>query len=569
MRRLVLGLFTGSILLVGCGQEDLGSEFHIRNMSPAEISADFQQMVNAVSDFYGPLQYKEARFGFQWQDLVAQTRQELVAAKDDAEVFGIYAGFLATLQDGHVGIRFPTTNGAVGSYVIDMTIAPFQQAESKEFRAHVSKIGDAFKDSGVELWDELVSVDGTPTMDYLPIIRRYQTFGYEGSDRHFIYRVLNRPSYMTKLKPVSNRAKLVFRKSNGRELTIDAVWEIKKPIDVSYVDQGLVAARALELNEVAQGTLNEMGAVKPFFISDAVTKALDIQPVIANRSMLEKYGFKPEDKVPEIFAGLYRHNGKTVFLIRNRGYHHDKATEGFSNEDYMQHYRALLDQYDSVADVLVVDQTHNGGGSYCESFFTLFIQDEKKGFVQANNADRRWIRTLEAWAKSGLFGSMPVSSELSQSYLENARQVERAIDEGRKMTDPLPIIAFNMSRPDAGYQWKKPVLVLINELAGSCADVFPMLVQRNQAGQLFGHRTMGLGGNVEPVAELNTSGASVRVTRGLFTTYEPSGLYLTENFVENNGVHPEIAHEVTIEDARQGFVDYTRAFSDAAVKLVP
>ncbi len=114
----------------------------------------------------------------------------------------------------------------------------------------------------------------------------------------------------------------------------------------------------------------------------------------------------------------------------------------------------------------------------------------------------------------------------------------------------------------ASYVWTKPRLVLIDELAGSCADVFPMLVKRNHLAPLFGRRTMGLGGNVESFGPLANSQASVSLTRGLFTTYRENDTYVPEDFVENHGVQPDIEHVITAKDFRAGFVEYVKHFSE-------
>jgi len=254
-------------------------------------------------------------------------------------------------------------------------------------------------------------------------------------------------------------------------------------------------------------------------------------------------------------------------LVRNRAYSHSMERDGYDNEAIMKHYRAILDQYDSAVDVLVLDQTHNGGGSYCEEFFSLFIQDEKNGFVQKCNADRRWVRGFKDWAEAGE-GFMKVDEQLRQSYLENSTKVEQAIDRGDGLTEALPLMRYRQSRPDKFYTWKKPMLVLTDELAGSCGDAFPMLIKNNKVAKIFGERTMGLSGNVEIAAELNHSGIKARLTRGLFTTYDPTGVYPKELFIENNGVAPDYPYQFDISDARNGFVKYLEAVSNTAIEQI-
>lgn len=228
----------------------------------------------------------------------------------------------------------------------------------------------------------------------------------------------------------------------------------------------------------------------------------------------------------------------------------------------MKYYRALFEDYEKEVDVLLLDQTHNGGGSYCVDFFSLFVDEQVPGFVQATNADRKWMRSFDQnWArKLGTTADMV-------TYMSH--EIEHAIDNNQRLSTPIPLSGDFLVSPDKKYTWKKPMLVMIDELAASCADAFPMLVKRNKVAKLFGVRTVGAGGNVEPVVELNHSGAQIRMTRGLFTTYRSDNLYQDSDYVENNGVHPDIVYKHTVADARKGYVGYLRAASDAAVAQCP
>jgi C-terminal processing protease CtpA/Prc len=111
------------------------------------------------------------------------------------------------------------------------------------------------------------------------------------------------------------------------------------------------------------------------------------------------------------------------------------------------------------------------------------------------------------------------------------------------------------------------MLVLIDELAGSCGDAFPMLIKSNRIAKLFGKRTMGLGGNVEPFT-LQNSRTTVALTRGLFTSHKESEAYTDQDWIENNGVVPDISYEHTVEDTRKGFVEYVKTFSNEAINQI-
>lgn len=77
---------------------------------------------------------------------------------------------------------------------------------------------------------------------------------------------------------------------------------------------------------------------------------------------------------------------------------------------------------------------------------------------------------------------------------------------------------------------------------------------------------MGLGGNVESLT-LPHSQAQVRVTRGLFTTYQGMnrGDYKQDLFVENNGIEPDVHFEHSLDDIRAGYIAYVEAFSKQAL----
>lgn len=264
-------------------------------------------------------------------------------------------------------------------------------------------------------------------------------------------------------------------------------------------------------------------------------------------------------KMPAIFALLYRYEGKTILLVRKPHY------MPMDPDASQAAYKALLAQYESLADVLVIDQTHNPGGSIAdaESFFRLFAQGGELGFVQAMHADRQWISAFRDLA-AGVDPAL--QSEKSRAFLLRAATVEAAYDKGEALTRPIPLLSEEHIEKSVDYSWTKPVLVLTDELAGSCGDIVPMLFQSNGRAKLFGRRTMGLGGNVEPAAILANSLASTNLTRGLFTTFRADAKYSDDDLVENNGIQPDYPFELTVDDVRNGYIEYVRAFSKKAVE---
>lgn len=283
--------------------------------------------------------------------------------------------------------------------------------------------------------------------------------------------------------------------------------------------------------------------------------------VFPSPASMIKFGLKGDEK-PGIYAALYKFSGKTVLLVRSASY----AQSDYRGDVYIKAYMALLSEYENLADVLVLDQTHNPGGSYCASFYDIFAQAGDVQGVQKLRADRKWINDLYInWpASAGPTGNpWDVKQLLAWGIL-----VEKAYDNGDFLSEPVPLFSGSTYAANMGYKWKKPMLVLIDELAGSCGDMFPMLVKANNRAKLFGQRTMGLGGNVEPVGQLNNSRIAVSLTRGLFYPHIPNGQPKDSDYIENNGVTPDYEYAHTVSDFRNGYFNYVQSFSQKAIEQI-
>lgn len=550
--------------LLGCTQQQAPTtpvnEFQLNGLRPLsamEAVEDFREMANYFRIYYGPKAFKEKRFNFKFEALVKGYEGKVLKAKGDDEIFGLYAQFISTFQDGHVGIQFSANSTGFADYSVPIFVTP---VEDKFLVAAVNDL----KGTNLAVGDEVLKVDDKSVEDYLKIILKYRALATPESNRHWVIHLFSRPFYMTEIVPKNNFVKVEFTKPDGRTFVENFVWKANPTNSEKYIEdiRGFTVPMIHEFNKIAHNSILGMSHPKSFFATENTLSQYKFRQVTANEEFRKKYGLADTDK-PDIYAYLYKFEGKSILLVRNFSYsHHD-----FSNVTYMKAYKAILDQWQDLADVLVLDQTHNGGGSYCEEFFRLFIQEEKDGFVQALNVDRKWITDLRSeWGKE-------VSKEIGADNARNrvfeamGSVVEAAYDRGEKMTTPLPIIGGKDRVAPADFTWKKPMLVLVDELAGSCGDAFPMLIKNNNVAKLFGKRTMGLGGNVESFT-LTHSRTAFRMTRGLFTSHRADKKYTDDLLIENNGVTPDYLYEHTVDDFRSGFVGYVRAFSEQAIKEI-
>lgn len=568
-----------ALLTAGCGEkktitpqasEDISS---IRPLTEAERLTDFDILAQSVRALYGPREFKERRFGYSLESLIQEYRSRVLLAKDDIEAYSIYAEFLARLRDGHVSIR-SSLGAYAGAYYVPVFLTPV------EGRVLIAEVSDeSLKEShGIEVGDELLAVDGKKPFDYLPTILKYDAWGNDASDRHAIFRLLRRPAYMLDLKPTRPSVRLRIEKPDGRILERDLIWSYKAPpnqvpshfttplkLNPTELPKPLVDFHSARLNSVL-GSLLQFGREVPFFSSEAVENEFGIKRVKPSAEYLKKYGVEQPDQAPELYAAVYTYEEKNLLLVRLPSYDVENSALNIA------WYKAVLDEYGASAQALIVDQTHNPGGKlhYATEFLSLFANSEKdantRSLVNFLHADRKWMDDFGFVYSMGTQLNWP--AELLNVLKLSYHLVEKAYDSGRQLTEePIPLFDFNHINP-SNFVFDKPVLLLIDELAGSCGDVVPLLMKENKMATLFGTRTMGLGGNVEDVITLPNTQATISLTRGLFAAHSPSGEYKFDELVENNGVTPDIAYQHTVQDVRAGYVGYVRAFSDAAIGLL-
>lgn len=539
----------------------------LRPLNSDEQKADFDQMLTMFKTYYGPYQYKEARLGVKIENLANDLKAKALTAKTDEEFAGYVMQMGAALHDGHVQIHVINTNSGIASYKMPIVVTPI---EGKAIIGDISKeFGD---ETGLKVGDEILSVDGVSPFDIMKTSLKYRSLATPLADLHNVMYTFMRPSYMTDLVPTSSVATVKGVKADGTVVEMELPWETVKyvsgldkivPMQKSFLD--LSVPMAGDLNSILPSHRMQMGQVNPIFLTPQTQEAYQFLPVTSSEAFRKKYELEDKEN-PPIYASLYRHQGKNILLVRIASY----SQADFKNAVYIKAYQALLDQYQGMADVLVLDQTHNPGGSYCAEFYNIFAQAGDLQSVERVRADRKWVDDFElTWPAEMLKDDPKTNPTEIAGSLAFGKIVEKAYDNGEFQTEPIPLFTNSKHAVLKKFTWKKPMLVLIDSLAGSCGDLFPMLVKANAHPnvKLFGENTMGLGGNVEDVGTLVNSRIQINMTRGLFSAFHENGDYKPEDFVENNGVAPDYPYSVTLKDFRGGYVDYVRLFSDKAVEL--
>lgn len=569
MRIVSTMMFASLLAVTACTMEEKQSlslpdnTNKLRELTQEERASDFAFLKDLFKTYYGPYQYKEKLLGINIDKLITDLGVQAQKAKTDEEFAGYVMQVGGALKDAHVQISIENTTSGISSYKIPIVITP---VEGKAIIAGITD--DLKKFTKFSIGDEVLSIDGKEPMSLMPIISKYRSRPHEISGQsHLVFFAFQRPSYMVELVPTTPFANVIVKNKNGFTVHSSIPWEI---VRYSEETAKLVSPRLQmrmplgdEISQVVPNHVRQMGQVDPVFVTTQTIAAYNFAQVYPSAAARKKFGLE-EKETPPIYAALYKYKDKTVLLVRQATYH----PTDYKGAKYMAAYQALFSEFQNVADVLVLDQTHNPGGSYCAEFYNLFAKQANTQAVQLLRADRKWINDLRfKWLEKTPAETISYDNRASEAW---SLQVEKAYDAKQFFSEPIPIFSSSVHAapvPAPGL-WHKPMLVLIDELAGSCGDLFPMLVKTNARGKLFGQTTSGAGGNVEEVGILPNSRIHISMTRGLFYPYNPNRGPLDSEYIENNGVAPDYIYNHTIKDFRGGFVDYVKAFSERAVQQI-
>jgi C-terminal processing protease CtpA/Prc len=119
--------------------------------------------------------------------------------------------------------------------------------------------------------------------------------------------------------------------------------------------------------------------------------------------------------------------------------------------------------------------------------------------------------------------------------------------------------------------YDKPILLLVDDLTLSTAELLPMFMQDEGRGTVLGVRTGGGGGTAAAYSAGVYSEGIARITRSIFTRKRPvstPGFPAVDHF-QNVGIYPDIiADRLTRENLITGGKPFVDAFTKAVTNLI-
>ncbi len=529
-------------------------------LSPAQRLADFEQLVTLIERNYGPLHWKEKVVGLNWAAAVDRYRDEILAARDDAAFYRTLALFTAQLQDAHVSPIIPSNYRASLGFVCDLV-------EGKVLISEIDRLRLPESLFPFTRGDELLALGGMPVDQLLADIASFAPSGNELSSLRFAAMRLTNRSESSGLEVPKGSTTITVRPRGAADpITVMATWANK-------------GTPLLELDDL-QGR-QELWTLEPPSSGDWFTQLKEL-PIFNlslpaselrewERAGMETLGQResffmlPADAKPlpgvSMTAAIYERAGKRIGVLRIPAYQEKSSVETFTRAVY------TLEQN---TDVLVIDQTNNPGGSVTNmaDIVSLFANKSFKDINFELRPSLNWLRTFQS-----------VNQELSDILAQNSAdatanalkprfefleaEIYHSLQTRRFLSRRVSLNltgSFGMIQPASAVHYSKPILLLINEFDFSAGDAFPAIMKDNGRATLFGAQTAGAGGNVREHGPLANSFFKVNLTESLMV--RPNGEY-----IENQGVQPDIAYTVTEEDFLNGYRNYVHAFTVEALKL--
>lgn len=538
-------------------------------MTPDQKMLDFSQLAATYAMNYGPIQWKRDFLNFDLLN-IGDWLNKAMATKDDLDFYEVCVAYVASLNDAHDAFNLPSDFQAYLGFTVDVydgkTIIEFIDRNQLRTRDYPFQVGD-----------ELVSIDGVATADLLQQFIPYSIAANPLSTRRIAADSITFRSqaYMPHAHVIPNASTVVINRQTGGTQSFAIPWATGgTPITlVGPVISPFSASTAQAKPEAAAPATPAY--MKPLMrlrnLRLPQRKAIlgfgDPQPVFTLPSgFVLRQGSDPQ--LDFFYSGTYQAQGKTIGYIRIPSFDTFLPSDDFQTEiDYMQ----------QNTDGLIVDIMRNPGGDLCaaEDLLSRIMPSPFQNIGLEIRATRSWVAAFQQAVQDAEdFGAPPIIVKQLQDLL---KQVTDAFLTPSGRTPPLPVcdttLTVSPATDDSGnpIAYTKPVMLLTDELTASAADYFAGVFQDNQRGLVFGNRTMGAGGNVDTFQVTTYSEGVATLTESLMHRLNPVTTpdYPTAPYIENIGVHPDIAQDyMTIDNLKNNGAAFVQAFTNAAVTLI-
>ncbi len=532
---------------------------------------DFQNLSALYTKRYAPYEWKKQALGFD----VIDTRSWLDrvrAARTDLEFFEIEAEYVASLQDTHAGFQMTSSfrallGGAPGN-VAGLRVDIY---DGKVLVDYISRSLLPTSLYPFEVGDEIVSVDGVSAEEWIQRASRWRQYGNPNTTRRYAsQQIVARIQYnFPRAIEIGDQAAVEVRRANGALERYQIPWA-KSGIPVTTVGPvPFPGATPLKRAASQPDYLQALDDLHNYRLPDSDTNYyVSLGAKVPHFSGGFPAGFSQRlgRYTSEFhYSGTYTANEKTIGYVRIPSFSPTSSAAAAAE------LRAEIDYLQKNTDGLVIDVTRNpGGGCYMIDAAAALIPYPFYFFGEQVRATQVLLNSYQTNLENAILAKAnPWVIDAWQLYVD---RMKAALAENRGMTSSIPAcaqtgsgeapVSFN-NKPSA-IVYRKPLIVLIDELSISAADIFPAMLQDNRRGLLVGTRSSGGGGAVSGYTtghyseSYSTNTISLVVRKNPIVTPE----YPTAPYVENIGARPDVPLEfMTRENLMAGGRPYVEQFT--------
>ena len=551
-------------------------------LSTEQKLGDFNTFINEISSNYAAFEYKQNTNVVRWQELLKEYREKIHQSQSNDAFYYLLKEFLARFRDSHNGLRIRKNN-----YTLFIPGLSFDLIQDKVFLSQRPRLPSHLVQDGLKWADvfrveeegitatylkrglELIAVNNIPIQVYLKNhLLKYLSFSSElAAKKKATWHLTLRPSNKLPSPKPLEVSTFSFQTSSGRRVNLEAKWF---PVGVphpflteqfahyqAYQESSLqIPSKGINYQSDWDfaGHQNELIYLCTGYSSFDVPKNHQVLQgkMLINRMLKKNLEGIPlmRDIIAENDFVAYYYNTEVLIdgkkKLKTIGYlriPHYSIFRGrnpvfFPPNMYVtvDFYEKVIDEMNKKTDVLVIDQTNNCGGNLDLLYrvTSMFISQDFQSIPTQYIANWKFYNFFEAnpnYPNSWGTQDHNISMEIALS-----------LELGKHLTKPL--YDYDSLQKPNSVQYTKPILLLVNSLALSAADIFPdILKAHNPKVVIMGETTGGGGGgSLFPYGE-ELPHSDINYMLMMFMFGKADGQPM-----ENHGVKPHTMYEVTKED---------------------
>lgn len=482
--------------------------------------------------------------------------------------------FFNSTRDYHVGVRFFSTENATLPFVV-------KGAMGRYFFCYIDTEALPPKTFPFTVGDEITTFGGQPVADVIEEIRvrEFGTNTLETDKALAEVALTQRRGDMGHLVPSGKVEIEGVKKESLESVKVTLNWSYSPERIRDFAKLGASVADEISLPEPTESVssfLKTSGFLDKFMVAHLWDRSfvgaftsLNHHSLGARTSFLPSLGKKIWKSTSDMLFDAYifeTPTGKKIGYIRIPHY--------VGDEEELEEFGLIMNYFEKRTEALVIDQVNNPGGSIFYLYALLATLTDKpiqapKHYLALTQEEIYVANYLLPYLEQvhddfsarmilgENVGGYPIDYEFAKLMRQFCNFLISQWNKGKTMSDLTYLFGVDKVKPHPEYRYSKPIVLVINNLDFSGGDFFPAILQDCGRAKIFGTRTAGAGGYVLSTSYPNHSGIRSFILTGSIAERA------NKRPIENLGVKPDIAYELTVNDLQNDYQEYAQAIVEA------